>query len=98
MKKEQNNEGIQSRREFFKKAAKTALPILGAIALANIPILTKAAPATDCDWSCSYSCKGGCDTNCQSQCAQSGCGTTCAGKCIGTCYSMCTDSCHRSSR
>ncbi len=32
------NEKLQSRREFFKKAAKGALPILGAIVLAN-PLL-----------------------------------------------------------
>lgn len=29
MKKNEKNEELQSRREFFKKAAKSALPILG---------------------------------------------------------------------
>lgn len=33
------NNNIQSRREFFKKAAKGALPILGAIVLSNTPLL-----------------------------------------------------------
>ena len=28
---------LQNRREFFKRAAKGALPILGAIVLANVP-------------------------------------------------------------
>ena len=28
---------LQNRREFFKKAAKGALPILGAIVMANVP-------------------------------------------------------------
>jgi len=40
-KKGTNNEEIQSRREFFKNAAKKALPILGAVALINMPILTQ---------------------------------------------------------
>ena len=37
--KKENNE-IQSRREFFKKAAKGALPILGAVLLASSPIIS----------------------------------------------------------
>ena len=36
---------LQNRREFFKKAAKGALPILGAIVLANVPGILKAADA-----------------------------------------------------
>ena len=59
MKKNEKNEELQSRREFFKKAAKGALPILGAIALAGAPGVVKAAEeAMDCDYSCSYSCTG----------------------------------------
>ena len=38
MKKNERNEELQSRREFFKKAAKGALPILGAMVLANAPL------------------------------------------------------------
>lgn len=34
---------LQNRREFFKKAAKGALPILGAIVLANMPGVLNAA-------------------------------------------------------
>ena len=41
MKKNEKNEELQSRREFFKKAAKGALPILGAIALAGAPGVVK---------------------------------------------------------
>ena len=40
--KKNKNEELQSRREFFKKAAKGALPILGAIILASNPVLAKA--------------------------------------------------------
>ena len=40
------NEKLQTRREFFKKAAKSVLPILGAIALSHVPTILKAEPKT----------------------------------------------------
>ena len=43
MVKNEKNEELQSRREFFKKAAKGALPILGAVVLASAPGLANAA-------------------------------------------------------
>lgn len=42
MKKNVKNEELQSRREFFKKAAKGALPILGAILLSGAPQILNA--------------------------------------------------------
>ena len=42
--KKENNE-LQSRREFFKKAAKGALPTLGAVALG--PLLNSCNPLDD---------------------------------------------------
>ena len=39
------NEELQTRREFFKKAAKGALPILGAIVLAGTPGILAVAKA-----------------------------------------------------
>lgn len=99
MEENKKKEELQSRRGFFKSAAKKALPILAAVALANVPQIMKAAEAeTGCNRACSYSCKGGCSGGCQTQCAADGCGHSCAGSCRGKCYSMCTDSCHRSSR
>ena len=68
--KKNKNEELQSRREFFKKAAKGALPILGAIILASNPVLAKAGEtamgckygcSTGCYTACSGSCKNGCD-------------------------------------
>ena len=50
MEKENKNEGLQSRRDFFKKAAKNALPILGAIALIGTPKIVKAEEVMGCDW------------------------------------------------
>ena len=40
--KNKNNE-LQSRREFFKKAAKGILPLIGGIILAGSPSIVKAA-------------------------------------------------------
>ena len=61
MKKTKKNEELQSRREFFKKAAKGALPILGAITLAGTPLLSAAQThesevESGCNWGCYYSC------------------------------------------
>ena len=78
MKKNKNNEELQSRREFFKKAAKGALPILGAIVLANVPDVMKASGSCTCS-----SCVGGCGTACFQACAN-GCTTSsCKGGCRG---------------
>lgn len=80
MKKNVKNEELQSRREFFKKAAKGALPILGAIALAGVPGLVNSAevPSMGCDYSCAASCQKSCYSGCQGTC-----NTTCQGGCRG---------------
>ena len=76
----ENKEKLQTRREFFKKAAKRALPILGVILLAGTPSIMKAADITpmDCNNSCKGSCAGGCNN---------GCYTSCAVGCKGGCHS-----------
>ena len=79
----EKNEELQSRREFFKKAAKGALPILGAIMLAGTPgILNAAEPTTSCHGSCVAACMNGCTTSCQYICkgtCKSWCSTHCSG-------------------
>lgn len=78
-----NNE-MQSRRAFFKKAAKSVLPLLGIAALAATPTNTKAAETPQgCQWDCTYSCRGGCQ----------GCTGSCRGGCSGRCLGSCTMSC-----
>ena len=68
MKKDKKEE-LQSRRQFFKKAAKGALPILGALALSKIPFIAKATQATACDHgSCAGYCYGGCISACTTNC------------------------------
>ena len=80
------NENLQSRREFFKKAAKGALPVLGAIVLANTPHLAKATEAMGCTIdACTATCTGACKGTCRG----------CAHSCSGTCMSGCTSSSRR---
>lgn len=71
------NEELQSRREFFKKAAKGALPILAGALLVSNPTITKAANIMDCS---------GCNNRCMNSCFNT-CYKSCSGKCTGTCTS-----------
>lgn len=98
---EKRNE-LQSRREFFKNAAKKTLPILGALVLASSPLMSIAKNAeseveTGCDWGCTYGCKGSCGRVCSFGCTNScagecsgGCKATCQGTCRGTCSGTCS--------
>lgn len=99
MKKSEKKEELQSRREFFKRAAKGALPILGAIVLSNAPIFVRAAESEGC--TCGSSCTGtcdGCSGSCKGTCRGCyGCSGTCDGTCRGTCRASCANSCRRSS-
>lgn len=72
MQKNKKNEELQSRREFFKRAAKGALPILGAIVLANVPNVADAvnSHACDCSGGCGTGCFKGCAANCHIGCAK----------------------------
>ena len=79
MKENKKNE-LQSRREFFKRAAKGALPILGAIFLANTPvnsIASEAEPTGCARYSCSRQCQDTCrlicNGTCDSSCKNYGC-------------------------
>ena len=76
MEKKMNNEELQSRREFFKKAAKGALPILGMALLANVPSISKAADISmgcnnTCYRGCARICTGTCQTTCNRSCYHS---------------------------
>lgn len=87
--KENKNEELQSRRSFFKNAAKAALPILGAVVLAHMPTIAKASESQSCG-SCRYSCTacvGGCMDNCARNCTA--CSNACASGCHRSCYTGC---------
>lgn len=101
--KKQQNEELQSRREFFKKAAKGALPILGAIVLANAPVIAKAAESESA-MGCRYEpCVGGCHNGCTRGCrdictsCHNGCTSGCKDICTG-CHNGCSGNCKSSSR
>ncbi|MDE7377902.1 MAG: Cys-Xaa-Xaa-Xaa repeat radical SAM target protein [Paraprevotella sp.] len=79
MEKKNQNEELQSRREFFKKAAKGALPILGAVVLAGAPAIVNAAEPSEPMGCTRYGC-GTCTGSCRSTCS-GGCSTTCSGGC-----------------
>ena len=92
--KKENNE-LQSRREFFKKAAKGALPILGAVILASSPIISKATETPmGCDNSCLNVCRDDCTATCKGTCNWS-CQTSCYGSCSNTCHGTCSGGCAR---
>ena len=90
MKKNGKNEELQSRREFFKKAAKGALPILGAIVLANAPVIASASEESPmgCKYMCANTCLGTCKGSCYSNCTGN-CYRTCSGSCDGSCSGSC---------
>lgn len=90
MENHKKNEELQSRRQFFKKAAKGALPILGAIALSQAPFLSQAHESQNemgCYYGCQYSCYGSCKGDCRGDC-RGDCLGSCTG-CQGTCMSAC---------
>lgn len=90
MKKNVKRNELQTRREFFKKAAKSALPILGVIVLASNPTIVSATELAtgcagnscymQCDGGCRQTCSGSCKYHCQTTC-KGGCGSTCRGTC-----------------
>ena len=85
MKKNKNNEELQTRREFFKKAAKGVLPIIGAVVLASAPGIVRAAESTP------MGCNNGCDGTCSGTCAS--CASKCSVGCGGYCRQNCSSGC-----
>lgn len=91
MSNKKSNEELQNRREFFKKAAKAALPVIGAVVLANVPI-AKSKAATGCDGYCYTGCASSCDNGCFIGC-RGGCDDYCNSTCVGGCYVTCDYGC-----
>ena len=95
MSNKKQGEELQSRREFFKKAAKSTLPIFGITILSNIPLVEVSANSIStsgcffgCSGGCSGTCEGTCTRACSSNCTTN-CATNCADGCSGTCYANC---------
>lgn len=78
-----NHEDLQSRREFFRNAAKATLPIL-VLAVGATPLLSSCdGPMSGCGNSCSGSCDRGCSGSCDS-----GCTDACWAACKNSCASQ----------
>lgn len=87
------DEELQTRREFFKSASKSVLPILGVVALLTCPSLSKAAEVYGCQYACSGSCFGSCQGTCSNTCLY-----TCYYGCKGSCRTACTYTCSGTSK
>jgi len=85
-------EELQTRREFFKSAAKGILPILGLTLLgpviASCDKIEDLTGCSDCAGGCEDSCSDGCKTGCKGSCSSG-----CQGTCNVTCYSGCKTGC-----
>ena len=108
MEEKNKREEIQSRREFFKKAAKVALPVVGAAILSSVPnVLNASTYCEHCNSNCTNGCRTGCSHGCGSSCYTNCQGYTskyhpsgdcatckyyCAG-CQGECSGTCSGSC-----
>lgn len=90
---------LQSRRDFFKSAVQKALPVLGAIAVSQVPLVGNARERKvnmGCEGNCSGWCVSACDTGCQNTCegdCYGGCRSTCHGSCRGDCSGNCYQTC-----
>lgn len=89
---DKKKEDLQSRREFFKSAAKTTLPVIGAVVLSALPIKSVSAANMACS-GCTNLCTGctGCSSGCTGCTAACGGCTSCTG-CTG-----CSINCYGSS-
>lgn len=88
MKRTKKNEELQSRREFFKSAAKGALPILALTVLGPGFLSScekekeKSTGSSGSSSGCGKSCSGGCDDGCTNNCDD-----LCGGDCWAYCES-----------
>ena len=90
MSNSKKNEELQSRREFFKQAAKAALPVIGGVVISSFPLVEMKAAnahATSCNGGCDGVCGGNCINTCSNSCSNycTGCRNTCSNGCYNTC-------------
>ena len=85
MSNKKENEELQSRREFFKQAAKAALPVVGAAIMASVPTVIASQTGGRVNF------QAVCSNGCTNQCGD-GCSGSCKGDCKGSCKGDCTGS------
>lgn len=78
------NKDLQGRRDFFKEAAKKALPLF-AVALIGSSFLSSCSKVTGCGNSCSGSCDKSCSGDCEGGCSGD-CDNSCHDACMYGCY------------
>lgn len=83
---------IVTRRQFFKKAVKATLPIIGLFAFGNISLLSACSKDEEEDGSSSPSLPNGCYSGCTRVCSND-CSGECKGDCEAHCASGCSDAC-----
>ena len=81
------NELLQSRRAFFKNAAKSSLPVISAVIMAHVPSVGIAS--TGCE-----QCRDVC-TGCQFGCGGDNCGNHCKAACRVGCEYQCDRGCEK---
>ena len=81
---------LQSRRTFFKNAAKSTLPIISAIIASNLPQIGIAS--TGCE-----QCRNVC-TGCQFGCGGDNCGRHCKAACQTNCEYQCDKGCEKGNK
>lgn len=97
MKTNEENEKDFSRREFFKRVMKVALPAIASIALLSLPLPVEAKVCRGgtclgtCDSTCKESCHGMCRGTCKAAC-QDNCSDYCKGGCKFSCSGTCKGS------
>jgi len=93
--KKNKKEELQSRRQFFRKAAQATLPMIGAIVLSQVPTIMKAQIPNGCRSACMGSCSGLCYQSCYDTCNRGceGCRGTCNQSCSSTCTQQCQNAC-----
>lgn len=89
--KKNNDEELQSRREFFKKAAKRTLPFLGAVVFGPaISLTTMTSCGCDgCEATCMDECESACTGYCYTSCSGSSSSSGGCSECSSACYSSC---------
>ena len=89
---------LKNRREFFKEAAKKALPVIGLVAFSNVlPVLSSCSKENyDCT-DCTAECSSGCMTSCEGSSQSYNC-AACSSTCSGACKTACTKTPRRARR
>ena len=84
--KSNKNEVLQSRRQFFKNAAKKVIPVIGLLIVEQVAPIE--AATTSCYGYCGATCVGTCFNTCYNSCLGD-CRLQCTGTCMGGCYTAC---------